>query len=365
MITARRVKGVLGVAVGLLLVLTLINRFTPHSSGPASSSYASAADGLAGYAALLARSGHPVARLRATPAHARLDPRQTLVLLDPEVLVPGDIAALKAFVAAGGRLIAGGREPGAWLSKLVPGAPEWSAAGQASVAPLVPVTETIGVGLVQSDADGAFTAPHRTLPVLGPADRALVTVANLGRGRIVLLADSSPLQNHLLAHADNAALGLALAGPPQRSVVFDEAVHGYGQQSGLAALPTRWKWTLVGLVLAALVMVAARFRRLGPVEPAPAPALPPRRAHVEALASALARTGDPAAATHNVRQHARALVQQRAGVAADADMDTTAQAAARLGLDRDEIVAVTSAPPCDDDVLAAGSALAKLTGTTR
>ena len=52
--------------------------------GPTSSSYATGGDGLAAYASLLGRAGHPVSRLRTPLADARLDPRDTLVVLDAD-----------------------------------------------------------------------------------------------------------------------------------------------------------------------------------------------------------------------------------------------------------------------------------------
>lgn len=352
-------------AVGVIvacaaLLAAAINALSPSSGGPASSSYATSAAGMAGYAELLTNSGHRVTRLRATPAHAELDPRETLVLLDPEVIVPADISALRSFVSAGGRLIAGGVQPGAWLTELLPGSPIWTARGAAGSTTLVPLAETSGVGTVSSDGAGAFSDAGATLPVVGDPGTSLVTVGNLGLGRIVLVADASPLQNHLLADADNAALGLALAGPPSKPVAFVEGVHGYGQRAGLAALPTRWKWTLIGLSVAALLMVAARIRRLGPIQPPAPPALPPRRAHVEAIAAALARTGRPAQAAAPVHRHARDLVLRRAGLPPDADAGDLAEAAARLGLAMHEVHALRSATLSDDDLLAAGSALAKL-----
>ena len=45
-----------------------IDELTPASSGPTSSSYATSADGLAGYADLLTAAGHDVTRLRVAPA---------------------------------------------------------------------------------------------------------------------------------------------------------------------------------------------------------------------------------------------------------------------------------------------------------
>lgn len=363
----QRVRTLRAIAIGLIALAigaTVVNEFTPHGGGTASSSYATASDGLAGYAALLMKSGHPVTRLRSSPSTARLDPASTVVMLDPGVVLQQDVTALRAFVRAGGRLVAGGQAPEAWLSELLAGAPSWTARAPHGADTLVPVPETAGVQFVESDGTGAFTQAGATLPVLGAPDEALATVVNLGAGRVVLLADSSPLQNHLLAHADDAALGLAIAGPPGRSVAFEEAVHGYGEARGLAALPTRWKWALGGLLLAAFAAVASRFRRLGPAEPMPVPPQPPRRAHVDALASALARTGRPARAAEPVQARARSLVLARARLTHAAGETQLRAAATRLGLDADEAQAVAAPELTDGDVLPAGRALAKLSGET-
>lgn len=348
-------------ALALALLLMVIDGLTPSSSGPTSSSYATAPEGLEGYADLLTTSGHTVTRLRLAPARARLDPRETLVLLDPSVLLPADVSALRRFVAAGGDLIAGGQEPGAWLSELMSDPPRWSAAGEILATPLVSVPETAGVSSVQSAGAGSWSNAGATLPAVGEPGRSLLTVATVGAGRIALLADTSPLQNRLLANADNAEFGLALAGPG-RPVAFEEAAHGYGEKAGLAALPTRWKWTLVGLILATLVWVAARIRRLGPAQPHAPPTPPARRAHVEALAFALARTGSPGDAAQPVQRHARELVLERARLPADASASAVMLAARELGLDESESEAVGAPALSDDYVLAAGRALSRLSG---
>ncbi len=363
-----RSRAAKAIGIGLLalaVAATVIDQFTPHSAGTASSSYATSSDGLAGYAALLMKSGHPVTRLRTPPSRSTLDPHSTIVMLDPNLVLERDVTALRAFVRAGGRLITGGPAPDAWLSELLSGAPSWSSRGSQGADRLVPVPETAGVQFVQSDGTGAFTDAGATLPVLGDAHRALATVVNLGAGRVVLLADSSPLQNHLLSQADDAALGLAIAGAPGRPVSFEEAVHGYGQARGLAALPTRWKWAVGGLLLAALAAVASRFRRLGPPEPAPPQPQPPRRAHVDALGSALARTGRPAQAAAPVQAEARTLVLTRARLTHAAGEAAVRAAAIRLGLEEEEARAIAAETLTDADVLPAGRALAKLSGGQR
>jgi hypothetical protein len=359
---ARALKWVAGLLVLVGIVLAVLRGLSPSPSGPISSSYATTSEGLSAYARLLADTGHTVTQLRTPPARATLDPGKTLVMLDPNLVLPADVTALKSFIAAGGRLIAGGRDPGAWLSELLPGAPQWSPTGASSAANIVPVPETAEVSLVQTAGAGSWSDPRGTLPALGQPSASLLTVVSVRKGRIALLADASPLQNGLLAEADDAALGLALAGPRGRPVTFEEGVHGYGARHGLAALPQRWKWALIGLALAALIAVAARIRRLGPPEPPAPAALPPRRAYVEALAVALGRTRRPAAAAAGVHSHSRSLVMRRTGITGDADSEEIAAAAHRLGLDPEEVRVVAGAKLSDGDLLVAGRALAKLSG---
>jgi hypothetical protein len=207
---------------------------------------------------------------------------------------------------------------------------------------------------VSTSGAGTWRTSRGTLPALGAAGRAVLTVSAIGRGRVELLADSSPLSNALIAEAGNAALASALAGPSGRRVVFAETVHGYGQQRGLAALPDRWKWTLIGLLLAAAAWVASRARRLGPAERENRALPPPRRAYVDAVAAALARTHRPGASAERVREAVRVRVARR---------DALTRAAATLGLTDEEVALLTRpAGDSDGDLLLAGQALARING---
>jgi hypothetical protein len=346
------------VAMLAVVALSVVNVLTPSPSGPAGSSYATAPTGVSALATLLARSGHPVARVRGALTSSDLAATATVFMLDPARLSARDMTALRRFVTAGGALAAGGPNPRAWLARLMPDPPVWRATGPQISRPLVPGA---GITTVLSAGAGSWSNPQSTLPVLGDASDSLLTTAQLGRGRAFLLADISPLENDLLAHADNAELGLMLAGAPGRRVLFAESVHGYGNATGLAALPSRWKWALVGLLIAALVTVASRVRRLGPPESEPRRPLPPRRAHVDAVGVALARTRQPGRAIAPVRERARELARERAGLAPDTPADALPALADALGLEPDEAATLGPAKPGSDDVLAAGRALAKLT----
>jgi hypothetical protein len=350
---ARLLVGVVALLVVLNVISLVVSTVSPQPSGKDGSAYATQPRGAAAYAELLRRAGHSITYLRDPLEEARLDPRVTVVVLDAD-LEDEERAALTRFVRDGGRLVAAGENAG---SGVVPRAPRWSRDGEATARPAVPVPETSAVRRVRSAGAGGFGSSRGALPVLGH-DPALLAVARAGRGRALLLADSSPLQNRLLGEADNAALGLGLAGAPGRRVTFVESVHGFGRQTGLAALPARWQIGLAIALLAALVLLLSRARRLGPPELAGGEPTPARREHVEALALALRRAREPDVALAPVRAAARAQIVRGAALAPDAPDDEVRAAALRLGFEEDEVAAVT-AQGGPDDVRALGRALAR------
>ena len=181
-------------------------------------------------------------------------------------------------------------------------------------------------------------------------------------GRLVRRPAAGFLANRALASGDNAARALALAGPPSRRVAFVESVHGFHDRRGLGALPAAVRWCLWLLALAAVVLLVARGRRLGPPEAEARELPPPRRVHVDALAAALARAQDRPAAAAPVRAAAREALARRAGLGPSADGAALRAAAEALALPADAVRAV--AGEADHDLLAAGRALAHLTSTT-
>lgn len=353
---ARVLVVVLGFVVAVNAIALVVTTLRPAPSGKDGSAYATQPRGAAAYAELLRRAGHRVSHLREPLAEASLDPGGTLVVLDAD-LDDTERAALAAYVVRGGRLVAGGRDAGRGI---VPRAPLWSPGGPRDARPLVPVPETSAVRRVRASGAGGFGRLRGALPALGTdaADRALLAVARPGSGRALLLADAAPLHNRLLGEADNAALGLALAGPPRRPVTFVESVHGFGTETGLAALPSRWQAGLVIAVLAALLLLLSHARRLGPPEEPDAEPTPARREHVEALALGLRRAREPGVALAPVQAAARAQVLRQAALAPDAPDATVRDAALRLGFEEDEAAALTGERGTDD-VLALGRALAR------
>jgi hypothetical protein len=234
-------------AATLVLVAVLLGRAPEQPSGPPSSSYATTPAGLAAYATLLERAGHDVRRVRASLADRRPVHGETVVVVDGRRLPAAERDALRAYVRAGGHAILAGT-----------------------------AADTLG---------GAASLPRR-------AGGSAPVTRRIGRGAAILVPDAEPLRNRSLAHGDHAAEAVTLAGPPARRVAFVESVHGYREETGLAALPGRVQTCLLLLGLAALAFLISRGRRLGPPEAQARALPPPRRAHVEALAAALSRTRD-------------------------------------------------------------------------
>lgn len=358
--------GIVTVVVVLNVLLAAIDSVTGGTpGGPTSSSYARGPDGLGAFAELLARSGHPVDRLRQTPGQVELDAGATVVLLDPPFVSRDDAVALRGFVERGGRLVAGGSNAG-WLAYVLERAPRPAPFGGDDLAvPLAPAPEVVSVRRVPTAGEGGWETTGEALPLLGGPTTALLAVARIGRGTAFLLADPSPLQNRLLGAGDNPSLALALAGASRRPVVFLESYHGYGHGRGFGAVPLRWWLLLGGLALAALTFMVARGRRLGPPELEGRPLAPPRREYVDAVAGILERTHQRAESAAPVRNAATSPRAARAGLPTDAGDAAIRHAAGELGLPADEASAIVDGMASDADVLAAGRALARLESTRR
>jgi hypothetical protein len=285
---ARALLGFVALLLALNLAVIVADALRPSPGGEDSSSYGTRPRGVAAWADLARRSGIRVEALRRTPSDDSVPAGGTLVVLDPGTLLREEGAALRGFAERGGTLVAGGRNPELWLGALLGDAtPEWRPSGPRVATPLVPVPEVAGVSSVRTAGEGRWTDLGPGLPVLAGDEGALLAVAPVGRGRLVLLADTSPLQNRLLGSADNAALALALSA--RQPLTFAESLHGYGEGRGLGALPAGIRGALWLLLAAALALMLARGKRLGPPEPPWRELPPPRAAYVDALAATLAR----------------------------------------------------------------------------
>lgn len=350
--------------VAITVIASLADALAPSPSGPESSSFSTSPEGLAAWAELLREDGRRVVAIRADPDDEALAlPRgSTVVVLDPRRITEPETRALRGVARRGGVVIAGGVATDRWAGDLLGEEVEWGPGGGKLVRPFIPTRETADVRTLRTAEDGVWRDAKGALPILGTRrDGALVIGSDVGEGRVLLLADASPLQNRLLDEADNARFALDVVGPRANTVYFIEAVHGYGEQGGLAAIPARFKWGLGLFAFAALLLMVARGRRLGPPEIARRALPPPRRAYVDAIGASLARTRDPGTALEPLRAAARERVRRRAGLPQDAPHERVAKAGYELGLTEREAAAAAGLEGTEGDVLAAGAALAVIT----
>lgn len=192
--------------------------------------------------------------------------------------------------------------------------------GRSDLSPACAVPEVVDVGRIRVRAvelglspggdgigcfPGADGSPH-------------VVVAPHGSGRLVILGGSSVFWNEFLDEGDNAAFALRLVGGPGRDVVMGRPVPGARPRPGpWGVLPSPARTILIGLVLAALVFVMARGRRLGhpPEEPAASPI--PASALVEATGALLRSSADREFVASQLREHHAQRLRRRLGLAPD------------------------------------------------
>lgn len=340
MTPGRVLLGLLGLAIAINVASRALAIAFPEPSGPPSSAYATSEDGFAAYAELLRRDGREVDRVRKLPHELELDPAGTVVIADAGVVERRDADALRRFAAGGGRLLAAGPAFG-WLGRVVGDPPAWRPARVARPRVLAPRAELRGVRRLAGTEAGSWSEAGASLPLLGDDAGSLLNVAQVGKGEALLLADAGPLRNEGLALADNAALGLALAGSPGRPVAFLESYHGFGDERGFRAIPRGWLVTLGGMLVAALAFMLARGRRLGPAEPVKRELAPPRRLFVESIGTLLARTRRPGEAIAPLRER-------------------TLATAARLGVSPEERRALEEEPQTTVELVRYGRAAAAL-----
>lgn len=239
------------------------------ASGP-SSSYDSSASGTEALAQLLTDRGHRVDRLTTSLGAASLGADTTVFVLDPTSWSSTDTAALERTLSQGGRVVLGGPPAAKGLLRsllALPAPPVWRAIAAGTAHPVVDLPEVTGVRTVVSTGGGTFAVPParsgEPVPLLIGPGGVLALVAQ-GRGTVVMLASSSPVQNGSLGQADDAALALDLV-PRGSPVVFDEYDHGFGRPgTGLAGLPASWRWGLGFALLAIFVWIVSASRRFGP-----------------------------------------------------------------------------------------------------
>jgi hypothetical protein len=370
------VAKVLVVLVGAILaanvVVALVNLVAggQQPGGPSSSAYSTGSQGFAAWSQLLARRGHRVVKVRGPLADANLPPGATLVLADPESLGADEARRVSSVLAGGGRvvLLGGDAVP---LATLAGGQVAWQPGGSPVARVLAPSPETAGLARVVGAGNGHLRDPAYLLPVLGTGPRdvlaAVTSVPAFGgrpAGRLVVVADAGIFDNATLDRADNAAFSLQVVGSGH-TVYFAEGVHGFGQSSGLSAIPVSWRWAFGGLLLALLAGMWSVGRRFGPPEDESRQLAPLRGDYVDALGASLARTGRPDEAAAPLLAATRRSLRERTGSSATVDDRHLVDLAVATGVDPRAASTALHVPTTDAELIsvAQASAQARAGGT--
>jgi Domain of unknown function (DUF4350) len=282
---ARIGLGVFGALLAWQFVSMVSGTATTETSPQGRSSYSRDAQGLAAAASLLAQYGIEVERVRGV-LDSPPDTNATVFLIDPVELDPAEADHLLTFVLDGGRLVVGGPYP-FYLDRYSSRPPDWRPAGRDTwdAADFDP-----DLGTIATANEGEFGDPGAGTIVVGSRTSSLITREQRGAGEVTFIADPTFMTNDLIGSADNAALVVELAGERAR-VLFIEGVHGVEAQRGWAAIPSRWRTALIGLLIAGAILMWARGTRFGPPEFEVRALDPSRSEYVHALADTLVRTG--------------------------------------------------------------------------
>ncbi len=300
MSTSRRVLAGLAALAALAVVLNLVGLIADRFGGaevvpgPDGSSHVTTAGGWAAFHDLL-EAEHPVTLLEGPIRPGTLDPTTTLIIASPDsfVLDERQVDLIARFLDDGGRLVLASTSFfGDLATTLLDPPPVLGSVPEGEMMPFLAVAETAGVTSLSTSGLYAWSDTGAALPVVGRDGAAVVAVASIGAGRLVVLADPAILSNAHIGAADNAAFALAVVGGPGRPVVFNEYVHGYGGDSAIQAIPRDWRAAIllgIGAVLVWLWSIGSRF---APAEPADRTFPPDRALYVDALAASLARSPD-------------------------------------------------------------------------
>lgn len=239
---------------------------------PDASTYNGEAGGAKAYYLYLARLGYDVGRLEefeSVPAGTG-----TIVLITPLVRypTPSETRMIQRWVNRGGRLVLIGSVATKLHEALGFGFTHVASA-ESIARPSQPGALVRGVSRIALRDRARVTATDGAVTYLSDQNGAAMVLLRLGRGSIVMLADSFPVANRGLDLEDNYALAADLGGPAGGRILFDEFHHGYSIAPGplgILSLPSRY--ALVALVIACALLLYGWGKRLGPAvsyEPAP------------------------------------------------------------------------------------------------
>lgn len=352
----RRLRVVVGwlivaaLVVGVALVALQVRASAPGQHGGLDPEGRNDSGALA-LAEILRDQGVEVAVMRSrAEARAAIDDDTTLVMANPYTLSDDGLTELidpadhVVFLSTSSRLLS--------LLRIGEDAPGTSAETTAGCA----LPEFAEVGLIRPDR--LFAPADGVDACFGGDDGSAVLVDDRTDGRRVVVEGSKLFSNAYLAENGNAALALALLGQSERVVWYvptfeDSDIEGESVDT-LGSLTPDWLTPVILVLLLSGVAAALwRGQRFGPLVTETLPVTVRASETMHGRARLTAKAADSAHAADALRDGARRRLARRLGLAANAEADEIADAAAdRLRIPRGTLQALLAgALPTDDAAL--------------
>lgn len=229
------------------------------------SSYSTASGGAKAAYLLLSGAGYKVERWE-KPLNELPSTAATLILAEPnEAPTREERQRLKAFISAGGRVIAAGMFAGTFLPEndSLPefvGGMTWK-----KVPALAPSEITRAAPEVVLAPESRWRDDSPAYALYGDEDQTLVVKYPYGRGEVLWWASATPLTNAGLKEKGNLEFFLACVAASKNGILWDEYIHGYRETLALSIAHSPVKWLMLQLGLLALAVLATFSRRSGPV----------------------------------------------------------------------------------------------------
>jgi hypothetical protein len=211
----------------------------------------------------------------------------------------------------------------------------------------------IDTGGVEPHEGVLYEVPGAAEACVGDESGAYIVARPRGQGTVVAVGGSGMFVNEALGDGENAAVVAALVAPApgtRLEVLRPGPPAGTGERTLLDLVaPNVWAF-LAQLVVAFVLLVLWRSRRLGTPVAEPQPVAVAGSELVAAVGSLLDRSGSPQHAADVLIADLRRFLGDRLGLPTDAPAEVMATVAAeRVGLDRGRVAQALAPGPVEDD----------------
>jgi hypothetical protein len=287
-------------AVAALVALTAVfARDQNNNDNPLPSSYLTGRHGARAAYDMLQASGYSVQRWEdpLSGLAAQANPRTVVILADPVLLSADDFKSVQEILKRGGRVLATGMFGGIILpdSAVQPPSRLTLAACELKPEGLDALAGSGDVWMVPS-AGWKLSSPRYRVEYDCGGQPAVVEY-DVGAGRAIWWASSTPLENGSIGRAGNLDLFLNSLGSRNGvRVYWDESLHGVVHSHWFYARGAALDLLIAGLAALALLMIFSFSRRSGPVRDVPHPVRATPVEFLEALGSLYQKAGASATA---------------------------------------------------------------------